>query len=69
MEATGDKVRFAKGVTINTGNYQSVRLDLERETEVRPGESADDAYARVKGYVEGKLEEEEAIVRDKIRRR
>ena len=58
-----DKVRFGKGVTINLGNYESVRLDLSLEVEVKPGEQWTDAQERAQGFVEHQLEKEEKIIR------
>ena len=58
-----DKVRFGKGVTINVGNYESVRLDLERETEVEPNEDVGTAFVRVKTWVDRVLDEEEHKIR------
>ena len=58
MENENTKVRVALGYTLNLGNFQSLRIDLEvsdskRETD----KSINDAFERVYGYVETKLAE------------
>lgn len=58
MENENTKVRVALGYTLNLGNFQSLRIDLEvsdskRETD----KSINDAFERVYSYVETKLAE------------
>lgn len=38
------KISVSYGRTINTGNFNSVRLDASIEVELEPGDSASDAY-------------------------
>jgi len=64
-----DRIGYGGGRTINTGNYESVRLDLWRETEVELDEKPAEAHARVKLWVEARLDKEEAEVRTKKNRR
>ena len=40
-----DKVRYSFGLTLNIGNYESARVDVEYETEVEPDETKDEALA------------------------
>ena len=53
METT--KVQWSLGFTMNTGNFQSLRLDCQVEDYVREGESTKDASDRVYGFVEEQL--------------
>jgi methyl coenzyme M reductase subunit D len=53
MEPT--RVTWTLGYTLNTGNFQSLRLDCKVEDFVREGESTKDASNRVYGFVEEEL--------------
>jgi hypothetical protein len=62
MEPT--KVQWSLGYTLNTGNFQSLRIDCQVTDFVREGESSKDASDRVYSFVEeqlvGKLQEAKA---------
>lgn len=49
------KVNVTLGYTLNLGNFQSLRLDLGVVDSKRDGETIDQAFERVYGFVEGKL--------------
>jgi hypothetical protein len=49
------KVRVALGYTLNLGNFQSLRIDLEITDSKREGENTDQAFTRVYEFVENKL--------------
>jgi hypothetical protein len=49
------KVRVALGYTLNLGNFQSLRIDLEITDNKREGENTEQAFARVYEFVENKL--------------
>jgi hypothetical protein len=49
------KVSITLGYTLNLGNFQSLRLDLGVVDSKREGESTNDAFERVYGFVEQKL--------------
>lgn len=51
------KVNVGLGITLNLGNYQSLRIDISVEDHVREGETADTAFNRVYKFVEDKLSE------------
>jgi len=51
------KVRVALGYTLNLGNFQSLRIDLEVSDNKRDGENTNDAFERVYAFVEDKLAE------------
>jgi hypothetical protein len=53
MEPT--RVTWTLGYTLNTGNFQSLRLDCQVEDYVREGESTKDASNRVYSFVEEEL--------------
>jgi hypothetical protein len=48
-------VSWSLGYTLNTGNFQSLRIDCQVEDYVREGESTKDASDRVYSFVEDQL--------------
>lgn len=48
---------MSKGVTKNMDNYESLRVDVWLTSEVLPGESIKEAYARVEEVIDEVLEE------------
>lgn len=70
-----ERVWYAGGRTINSGSlnpkfkFESHRLDLGRETFVEPDETPEEAYTRVKNWVESVLDEEDQAIRNLIRNR
>lgn len=57
MENDNTKVRVGLGYTLNLGNFQSLRIDLEVADSKRDGETTGDAFERVYAFVEDKLAE------------
>lgn len=55
MKNDETKVNVSLGYTLNLGNFQSLRIDLGVEDSKRDGESINDAFDRVYGFVEDKL--------------
>ena len=55
MKNEETKVNISLGYTLNLGNFQSLRIDLGIEDSKREGESINDAFDRVYGFVEDKL--------------
>lgn len=53
MEPT--KVTWSLGYTLNTGNFQSLRLDCQVTDFVREGETTKEASNRVYAFVEEQL--------------
>lgn len=53
-----DRVSASVGVTRNLGNYNNVKLDAQWETEVREGETVEEALERAFRTVEAKVEKE-----------
>lgn len=57
MENDNTKVRVGLGYTLNLGNFQSLRIDLEITDNKRDGENTNEAFERVYAFVEDKLAE------------
>jgi hypothetical protein len=53
MEST--TVQWSLGFTMNTGNFQSLRLDCQVTDHVRDGETTKEASDRVYAFVEQEL--------------
>ena len=51
------------GVTINTGNFESVRVDVGVDDDLRVGETALDGYNRVSSFVEKALNDKMEEIR------
>jgi hypothetical protein len=57
MENENTRVKVGLGYTLNLGNFQSLRIDLEISDNKRDGENTNDAFDRVYAFVEEKLAE------------
>jgi len=57
MENSETKVTVSLGYTMNLGNFQSLRIDLGVEDQVRDGENVKDGFDRVYKFVEEQLGE------------
>jgi methyl coenzyme M reductase subunit D len=55
MENTQTKVNVSLGYTMNVGNFQSLRIDIGVEDQLRDGEQVQDGFDRVYGFVEQQL--------------
>lgn len=49
------KVSVGLGYTLNLGNFQSLRIDLQVQDNKREGENINEAFDRVYSFVEDKL--------------
>jgi uncharacterized protein YggL (DUF469 family) len=49
------KVTVGLGYTLNLGNFQSLRIDLQVQDNKREGENINEAFDRVYSFVEDKL--------------
>lgn len=47
-----DEITVSRGFTRNLGNFESARYDAWYKTEVRDGETEQEAYDRAKKFVE-----------------
>lgn len=57
MENENTRVKVALGYTLNLGNFQSLRIDLEVSGNKRESETTSEAFERVYSFVENKLAE------------
>jgi hypothetical protein len=57
MENDNTKVNVTLGYTLNLGNFQSLRIDLGVADSRREGETIQEAFDRIYGFVETKLVE------------
>ena len=57
MENENTKVKVGLGYTLNLGNFQSLRIDLEVTDNKRDGENTNEAFERVYSFVEDRLAE------------
>ena len=57
MNNEDTRVRVGLGYTLNLGNFQSLRIDLEVTDSKREGENTNDAFERVYAFVEDRLAE------------
>lgn len=57
MNNDDTKVKVGLGYTLNLGNFQSLRIDVEVADSKREGENTNDAFERVYSFVEEKLAE------------
>jgi hypothetical protein len=55
MENENTKVGVTLGYTLNLGNFQSLRIDLNVVDSKRDGENVNEAFERVYAFVESKL--------------
>ena len=60
------KVRVALGYTLNLGNFQSLRIDVEVQDNKRDGENTNEAFERVYAFVEAKLQEKTSEAKSEI---
>lgn len=57
MNNEDTRVKVNLGYTLNLGNFQSLRIDLEIADNKREGENTAEAFERVYEFVENKLAE------------
>ena len=57
MNNEDTRVRVGLGYTLNLGNFQSLRIDLEVVDSKREGENTNDTFERVYAFVEDRLAE------------
>ena len=55
MENSNTKVNISLGYTMNLGNFQSLRIDIGVEDQLRADESVQEGFDRVYGFVEQQL--------------
>jgi len=55
MENSQTKVTVSLGYTMNLGNFQSLRIDIGIEDQLRDGEHVQEGFDRVYSFVEQQL--------------
>jgi hypothetical protein len=55
MENSQTKVTVSLGYTMNVGNFQSLRIDIGVEDQLRDGEHVQEGFDRVYSFVEQQL--------------
>jgi len=55
MENSQTKVNVTLGYTMNLGNFQSLRIDIGIEDQLRDGEHVQEGFDRVYAFVEDQL--------------
>ena len=60
---TPDRVWFSDGLKMNLGDYQSADVNAGMSTDVRPGETAEQAFDRARKTVEAQVFAEAKRVR------
>jgi hypothetical protein len=55
MENSQTKVTVTLGYTMNLGNFQSLRIDIGVEDQLRDGEHVQEGFERVYSFVEQQL--------------
>lgn len=54
------QVTYSRGETINTGNFNSVRVDVSVTADIDEGESAEEAFAKIRDAANSKVAAEAA---------
>lgn len=62
-------ITYRRGITLNVGDFESVRIDIEATGEVESGEDFQTAYETVKDQVDEAVRAEARIVRSKAKNR
>jgi hypothetical protein len=62
------RVKVDLSFTRNLGNYESIKIGVGVEDDVRQGETVDAATERVYGFVEAKLVEKTREVEEELKR-
>lgn len=65
-EAAPSRITCSMGMTINMGNFESLRIDIGLEDSQREGESVKAAHERVFNFVNKRLTEKVNIVREEL---
>lgn len=66
MENENTKIGVTLGYTLNLGNFQSLRIDLNVIDNKRENEHINDAFERVYSFVENKLAEKVAEAKSEV---
>lgn len=65
-EVAPSKITCSMGMTINMGNFESLRIDIGLEDSQREGETVKQAHERVFNFVNRRLQEKVSVVREEL---
>lgn len=65
-EVSPSKITCSMGMTINMGNFESLRIDIGLEDSQREGETVKQAHERVFNFVNRRLQEKVSVVREEL---
>ena len=65
---TSTRVNVDLSFTRNLGNYESIKINIGVQDDVRPGETVDSATERVYAFVENKLISKTREVEEELKR-
>lgn len=54
------QITYGRGETVNTGNFNSVRVDVSVTADIEDGDSPEEVYAKVRDAVNSKVAAEAA---------
>ncbi len=63
------KVTYSRGMSVNVGNFENVRIDISMEAEIGNSPSYNDALQDLKGIVDDKVRQEVRAIRNRAERR
>jgi hypothetical protein len=62
-------VSFSRGATLNVGDFESVKVEVGAEAELEDGESAVQAFDKLRRFVNEQVHQEVVAVRARTRKR
>ena len=61
---TTDRVTYGLSMKINMGNYENADVHASMSTDLKDGETVEDAYKRAVAYVEAQVEKKYSEVKE-----
>jgi hypothetical protein len=52
------ELRYSRGATVNRGNFNNEKIEVAATVALDPGETEDEAFARLAKWVRAKVKEE-----------
>ena len=63
------KVSYKRGATLNIGNYESVKVEVEAEAELEPGDTPHGVMEDLRTFVLNEIRSDAQIVRERVKAR
>lgn len=63
------KVAYSRGMTVNVGNFENVRVDISMEADIGNSASYEDALQDLKSIVDDKVRREVRAIHNRAERR